>query len=381
MELVTLELDSDKGRQVPVNKIRASKLFASLIDCCHTATIPFPGKFSAVYDTYTDYLSSNNDSSNSNKMITDQKLLKTSLELADFIEHEQFALYCIRSLIQLSSTDVALVISNLRCNSELQEKIYLYCPLFLLPENYVNPRHPFFDIWLNRNCGKELLCGKYLYKYELSSANNGVHDIEALILYSRSLSAREFVIDGEFLSWYHSTKSLYKLGKYRNGQQHGTWRVYYPNGSLAGEAGFMLGKRCGEWKIWPLVTSSEDELPGDNVVAAAANTNTNNDITANTAANTSTATVKPSFECVVDGDGGLSGRITDTHIPPLGTVSIQFRYDGERCTFYYLNAADDHTNWGESGYNNSVLTPRHYIFSELITTINGLLDRVLWPRV
>ena len=201
-----------------VDKLKQSSFLTNLLACSQETTVPFPSKFTAVYSIYTNYLLG------TAKLISDQKLVKLSLELADFLDHEQFALYCIGCLLLLPGTEVAVLLTSLRCNDELQHKIYLHCPLFLLPDSYNRPQQPFFQTWINRNCerncdrncDRQLVCGKHLYK--------------SLSCYRKPLSAREFVVDGNYLSWYADGKLPCKLGKYRDGQLHGCWQVYFANG-------------------------------------------------------------------------------------------------------------------------------------------------------
>lgn len=356
METVILQSETGQQTQVPVDKLRDSRFLASLLDCSHDTTVPFPNKFTAVYHIYTNYLLG------TAKLISDQKLVKLSLELADFLDHEQFALYSIDCLLLLPDTEVAALLTSLRCNDELRDKIYIHCPLFLLPDSYNRPQHPFFQTWLDRNCdrncSRQLVCGKHLYKYELTSSVmpsqiDPAYTINSLSCHSKPLSARQFVVDGNYLSWYADSKLPYKLGKYRDGQLHGQWQVYFANGKLAGEAHYRMGRRSGEWKMW------SSELV-ESVESAAAN--------------------KPIFTCLVDLDGNTNGQIIDIDLPVIGRVPIQYRCVGERASFYYLNSTDDHINWQGTIVSNP-LAPNHYVFEGLFEVVKGLLEATLDPQL
>jgi len=394
MDVITFDLHDGKIQTcgaIVMTKLKESKFFSSLMNCCsnscETIHIPFPIKFIPVFDIYYCYI-------NSNKLIiTDVKKLKLCFSLADFVEHEQFFNCCIQQLLsQIPEYDIPGFIDSFCYDTNLQSDICLQCPLFLLPETYLNPKKPFLNRWIKLNNNKSITCGVYSYKHVVEYDEHYTycalvpyrsHIHNHIINSSQQLTNQvnqetKFELHGLYIQWYCHTKNLRKTGLYHNGKQHKYWKAYYSGGDLAGIGYYKNGNMAGDWKSWLPVGMSYTQPILNNLDETADLNMLNNtgdkinDIKQN-------ELNKPSFNCVIIDQTTMDGHIMKTHDPNIGDKhGIHFHHEKDESTFYYLSYEDGTEQERTPG--SSALAPTRYTYGGLINIISNLLYEVLEPQ-
>ena len=58
------------------------------------------------------------------------------------------------------------------------------------------------------------------------------------------------VLHGPAVRWHETSGALREIGRYNEGEKHGRWRSWHPNGTLATDGTFVRGKRVGPHADW-----------------------------------------------------------------------------------------------------------------------------------
>ena len=113
--------------------------------------------------------------------------------------------------------------------------IYILTALFLLPL-ISNSQGSYEKNGLSYNQNGELLDGNFTQTSEEDQTNKVYHFSNGLL-------------DGESLI-YASNGNVIEQGLYIDGQKHGKWTNWTPDGVETGEIKFNHGQRDGKWQIW-----------------------------------------------------------------------------------------------------------------------------------
>lgn len=259
---VTIEVVcDDKHVNIPNECLETSNLFHDIINNCNEVII-FPQQYKEVFDDYMDIIT-NRDK---NLTIDDGQKLMLLLELAHFIDDDYIfgrlmdRVLAVWSIVNITQYNVSL---------NLTRQIYLYCPLYYIPEFLLHDYH-FLLSWVKKhsadNKTNKIITVDHNKSYTFSAEFRVVNDNELMLLTSKLIEKYEpcptnnvktnnnikhnniytiTYLHGVSLQWYpisnDGNKCLCDMVYYQYNTQHGTHKRWYPNGILIEERDYNQG--------------------------------------------------------------------------------------------------------------------------------------------
>ena len=269
-------LSKTRNVLVPRLEVQNSKLFSDLITMYNTVLF-FPKQYNDVVDSYILYL---------NTQYVRPDTIKRCLELCHYLSDDKYLSTIVTVLLfndwkQLSSSSYnnkrKIFIDDLGIN--LQTDVYLKCPWYLIPEQFI-VNNSFVNQWIQVNKHKKFIIHGNEYTHNVNyheEITDQVKSVEPTLWNIRNdiygythgmmLEMTELLVSkittyqkghkhGTSKSWFininnnNNNKQLRSEAYYTNDDKDGCFRGWLETGQLVYEHNYKCGDKHGIWKGW-----------------------------------------------------------------------------------------------------------------------------------